>query len=314
LNAAKLRIFEGHQDRKMGQIRLRSGDSLAEISATGAEVLQWAVAGHSLLWQSDPRVWAETAPILFPVVGWTRNGQIRVGNKSYPLGLHGFARSQRFSVQRLTQESVRLVLDSDRQTLALYPFDFRFCVDYSLQANSLIVELAVFNLGEGPMPFACGLHPGFCWPLSGETQNGHRILFDRQERNRVPEITPQGLFSARFRPVPLNGTTLDLAPGLFAKEAMCFLNVESRGLRYEAGDGAMLRMEMEGFSHIAFWSKPDARFIALEVWTGHGDPDGFNGDLFAKPSMTILRPGASAVHRARFSFSKTQPVDHDDFG
>jgi len=280
---------------------------MAEVSAAGAEMLFWESAGHSLLWQSDAMVWAETAPILFPVVGWTRNREIRVGNKSYPLGLHGFARSQRFTIQRLTEKSVRLVLDSNSRTLRLYPFDFRFCVDYSLQANALTVELAVFNRGAGPMPFACGLHPGFRWPLSGATREGHRVVFDQPEEPCVPEITPQGLFGTRLRSVPLNGTTLDLTPGLFAKEALCFLNAESRGLRYEAGNGAALRLDMQGFPHIALWSKPDAPFIALEVWTGHGDPDGFDGDLFAKPSMTVLPPGTSAIHKARFSFIEPLP-------
>jgi len=307
LNVVKSRLLKGDWDQNMGQIRLRSGDSVADISAMGAEILRWESAGHSLLWQADATVWAETAPILFPVVGWTRNGQIRVGAKSYPLGLHGFARSRRFTVQRLTHESVRLVLDSDSQTLRLYPFDFRFCVDYSLQANALIVALAVFNRGIGPMPFACGLHPGFRWPLSGETQNGHKIVFDRQEKPFVPEITREGLFGARLRSVPLHGTALDLTPGLFAKEALCFLNAGSRSLRYEASDGAAVYMDMEGFSHIALWSKPAAPFIAIEAWTGHGDPDGFDGDLFAKPSMTILPPGRSAIHRARFTFITSPP-------
>ncbi len=269
----------------------------------GAEVRQWKIASHSLLWHPDAAIWPETAPILFPIVGWTRNGQIRVGDKTYPLGLHGFARSRRFKIAKLTADRVSLVLDSDRATRTLYPFDFRLYVDYTLGEGALTIELVVVNRGSGPMPFACGLHPGFRWPLSGADRNGHRIIFDSEESPAVPEITSHGLFTEKLRAVPLSGKRLNLTPSLFAREALCFLRAKSRSLRYEASDGARLQMDMEGFSHIALWSKPDAAFLAIEVWTGHGDPDGFEGDLFAKPSMRILPPGARASHKACFTFN-----------
>jgi galactose mutarotase-like enzyme len=285
------------------QIRLRSADSVAEISVVGAEILRWEVAGHSLLWQPDAAVWSETAPILFPVVGWTRNGQVRVRGKIYPLGLHGFARRKRFSVAQLTENRVRLVLTSDEETRALYPFDFRFYADYALHGGALSIELGVVNRGADLMPFACGLHPGFRWPLSGAHQNGHRIIFGSEESPFVPEITPHGLFGGRLKPVPLDGKRLDLTPALFAREALCFLQARSQSLRYEAGDGTALQMDMKDFSHIALWSKPGAAFLAIEVWTGHGDPDGFEGDLFTKPSMRILPPGTSRSHKVHFRFT-----------
>ncbi len=292
------------------QIRLRSGDSVAEISVIGAEVLRWDVAGHPLLWQPDAAVWSETAPILFPVVGWTRNGQVRVGEKIYLLGLHGFARRKRFSVALLSADHVRLVLKSDDETKALYPFDFCFYADYALHGEALSIELGVVNRGAETMPFACGLHPGFRWPLSGANQNGHRIIFSSEENPYVPEITPRGLFGRSLRIVPLEGIKLGLTPSLFAREALCFLNAKSRSLRYEAGDGAILQMDMEDFSHIALWSKPGAAFLAIEVWTGHGDPDGFEGDLFIKPSMRILPPGKSASHKAHFRFTPKPKEAH----
>jgi len=292
----------------MGQIRLQSSGALAEISVQGAEIRSWEVAGQPLLWKPDAKIWAETAPVLFPVVGWTRNGEVRVADKVYPLGLHGFARHKPFSVAQLTRDFVRLVLESDAQTLALYPFDFRFTVDCRLDGPALSVRLGVENRGSEDMPYACGLHPGFRWPLGAGTEvgagrkSGHCILFDAVEEPRVHKITSHGLFAADHRPVPLNGKVLDLTPELFAQEALCFLGAKSQGLRYETPDGAALRVEMTNFPHIALWSKPEAPFLAIELWTGHGDPDGFEGDLFAKPSMRFLPPGRSERHEARFTF------------
>jgi len=285
-----------------GLVRLRSGPSVADISVDGAEILHWNVSDRALLWSPDRAVWPETAPLLFPVVGWTRNAQIRVGEASYPLGLHGFARSQRFCVVRLNRSSVRLVLDSNPRTLALYPFCFRFSVDYVLHDRALTITLNVSNRGFEPMPYACGLHPGFRWPLSGATQSGHRILFDAPEEPHVPLITRDGLFASGTRLVPLDENRLELTSALFAQEALCFLNVKSQGLLYEASDGTALRMGLTDFPHIALWSKPPASFLAIEAWTGHGDPETFSGDLSAKPSMRILPPGGSASHEAVFRF------------
>jgi galactose mutarotase-like enzyme len=62
-------------------------------------------------------------------------------------------------------------------------------------------------------------------------------------------------------------------------------------------------MELENFPHIALWSRPGAPFLCLEAWSGHGDPEGFSGDIFAKPSMQRLNPGESARCAATFVWS-----------
>jgi galactose mutarotase-like enzyme len=157
------------------------------------------------------------------------------------------------------------------------------------------------------MPYACGLHPGFCWPFGAGDQSDHRILFDAEEDQHVPEITTAGLFARTRRAVPLKGRGLDLAPALFAREALCFLDAKSQGLRFEAGNGAALRVDMKNFAHIALWARPPAPFLAIELWTGHGDPAAFAGDLYAKPSMRLLHPGEGARHDARFAFSPAAP-------
>jgi hypothetical protein len=119
----------------------------------------------------------------------------------------------------------------------------------------------------------------------------------------VPEISPQGLFLESRRPIPLKGRRLALTPALFATEALCFLNARSSSLRLQHEDGAALTVETSNFPHLALWSKPPAEFLAIKCWTGHGDPADFDGDLFEKPSMRILAPGAVAHHSARYCFA-----------
>ena len=59
------------------QLTHSSGDG-AEILAFGAELSSWRARGVDMIWAKNPKVWDQTAPVLFPVVGWTRDGRVRV--------------------------------------------------------------------------------------------------------------------------------------------------------------------------------------------------------------------------------------------
>jgi len=282
-------------------IELRGGGSRALVSTQGAEWRGWSVGGRELLWTPDGVHWDRTAPVLFPVCGWTRGGVARVAGRTYPLGLHGFAKDEPFGVAEQGADHVTLRLTQSADTLALYPFCFLLEVSYRLTGAGIEVCSLVRNTGHAPMPYAFGLHPGFRWPLAEGDKSAHRLIFDAPERAEVPVIAPGGLFSQMRRPVPLAGRDLPLDQALFAREALCFLDIASRGLSFE-GPGGRLRMDWEGFPHLIVWSRPGAPFLCLESWTGHGDPEGFEGDLFEKPSMIVLPPGGEGLHRVRYAF------------
>ena len=283
-------------------VLLSQGEARLRVARLGAEARGWSVGGVELLWPGDPAIWGETSPILFPVVGWTRDGA-RVGGRRYDLGLHGFARRMTFDVERAAADFVRLVARDDAATRAVYPFAFALAVEYRLAGAALEVALETTNCGDSAMPYACGLHPGFNWPFAGAPRAGALVRFAAAERGEVPVIAPGGLFSDQTRPIPLEGgTVLPLDDALFAREALCFLGAASVSLRFEQADGSALEMTLDDFPHIALWSRPNAPFLSIEAWTGFGDPVNFDGDLFEKPSMRILAPGASARHGASYRF------------
>ena len=62
----------------MTEITLTHGDAQATIALLGAEARTWRVAGRDLLWPGDPAIWSDISPILYPVVGWTRDSEERV--------------------------------------------------------------------------------------------------------------------------------------------------------------------------------------------------------------------------------------------
>ena len=283
-------------------ILLASGEARLRVARLGAEARAWSIGGVQLLWPGDPAIWPDVSPVLFPIVGWTRDG-VRVAGQRYDLGVHGFARRLGFEIEAVAADFVRLVARDDDATRALYPFAFAFRVEHRLALGSWEVALEVENTGASPMPYACGLHPGFNWPFAEAARDGALFRFGSAERAEVPVIAPGGLFSKEMRPIPLvEGKTLPLDDELFAREALCFLDAASCSARFEQADGSALAMRLDDFPHMALWAKPGAPFLSLESWTGYGDPVGFAGDLYEKPGMRVLGQGEIARHGAVYRF------------
>ncbi|MFO1104407.1 MAG: aldose 1-epimerase family protein [Methylocystis sp.] len=279
-----------------------SGDR-AEILTHGAELAAWRAQGVDMIWAKDQNIWDQTAPVLFPIVGWTRDGSIRVDGRTYPLALHGFAWKKRFEVAERRDDYLRLALVDDDETRALYPFAFRFEVEFRLHAGALENSLIVANTDSRPLPYACGLHPAFRWPLASSNAP-HAIIFETEERPDVPIIGPGGLFSKPLRKTPLEGRRLPLELEMFAHDALCFLNLASHSLVFDNGAGGRLAVTLQDFPHVGFWTLPPAPYLCIEPWTGYGDPEEFRGDLYEKPSMRLLTPGERARHGAIFAFER----------
>ena len=286
----------------MTEVRLVRGDARATVALLGAEARSWSVGGRDLLWPGDPAIWSDISPILYPVVGWTRDGEERVDGRAYKLGLHGFARFETFTVEASAPDFARLTLSDNARTRAVYPFAFALAIEYRLAADALGIAIEVANPGERRAPYACGLHPGFRWPLGTAGRDGALVQFEKAERLEVPELGPGGLVRPTTRSIPLSGRDLPLTDALFAHDALCFLDCKSRSLAFIDASGASITMEYKSFQHAALWTRPHAPFLCLEAWTGYSDPDGFTGDLFDKPGMRVLQPGERARQEARYVF------------
>jgi galactose mutarotase-like enzyme len=102
------------------------------------------------------------------------------------------------------------------------------------------------------------------------------------------------------------GTRLPVTDALLSDEALCIIETRSRSLRFRAPVGAAIHMEFEDFPHIALWSRPPAPFLCIEAWTGHGDPEGFSGDIREKPSMRFLPVGIQATHAVHLRYESPE--------
>ena len=94
----------------MENIQLKYGKTTAEIQPKGAQIASFrGTDGRERIWTADPEVWAQHAPVLFPVCGSVRDGQIRIAGEPYPMTKHGFTREPEFAVAHRGEDFVDLV-------------------------------------------------------------------------------------------------------------------------------------------------------------------------------------------------------------
>ena len=274
-------------------IEIASDRLTAAINPHGAELSSLKDAdGRELMTDADPAFWTGRAPILFPVIGVTNGGMIRLDGQEYPMAKHGFARHSDFMlVDRAVDRAVFRLEDSDA-TRASYPFAFALDLVFAVAGATLSIEARIANRGDTPMPAQFGFHPAFAWPLPyGEPRADHRIVFDADEPARLREIAPNGLIAPETRPSPLDGRLLHLADALFENDALVWDPVVSQGVTYGAAAGPQLRVAFPDTPRLGIWTKPGAHYVCIEPWHGIADPEGFTGDFHDKPGVFEVAAG-----------------------
>ncbi|MFL4988930.1 MAG: aldose 1-epimerase family protein [Microvirga sp.] len=285
-------------------VALAADGASATIALCGAEPLSWRVAGRELIWHGDPAHWPQRAPILFPVVGASAGGAVRVEGRSYPMPRHGFARDLPFGLVERRPDRARLRLGATNDTLRYYPFRFELEVEAVLAADRLSLRFTVTNADDRPMPYGLGFHPGFPWPFDGGSPERYRLVFERPEDAAVPDITAEGLLRPGLRRAPFAGRVLPLNPEMFEPGALVLQDISSRSVRFQAPGGSAIVVEPDGFRHLALWTKPGAPFLCIEPWTGEPDTDGFSGELCERASIRMLTAGTTAEHVVTMRFAE----------
>ncbi len=271
----------------------------AAINPFGAELTHLRDPdGRELMTNADPAFWPRHAPILFPVIGVTNGGVIRVDGTEYPMPKHGFARDRAFEVVDLGDAHVVFAIADDAETRAHYPFAFRLEIAFRIEAATLSIEATLTNPADAPLLAQFGYHPAFAWPLPyGAPRPKHRIVFDRDEPARLAAIAPDGLIAPDTKPSPLDGRTLHLADALFEDDALVWDPVASGSVAYGAEGAPHLRIDFPLTPRLGIWTKPGAAFVCVEPWHGIADPEGFAGEYRDKPGVFALAPGEAKAMR-----------------
>lgn len=278
-------------------IQWTSANVQIEVSTLGAELQSVYVGdGKNLLWDKQDQFWNRVAPNLFPIVGRLKDDKYRFLGQDFLMKQHGFARDCTFSVVENDSQALRLRLVWDEATFRAYPFQFQYDVIYSAQGGLLWVDYEISNLGDGPMLYSVGGHPGFA--IHGALENYELRFEEKFAADRW--MIDGAYYSGATEILEVDGTLL-LRDDLFAKDAIVFRQPPfSRVSLCEKGGEKLLDFVCPEWDAVGFWTKPGAPFFCIEPWWGWADSWADTGELSAKQGMYTLVGGASKKHRYGF--------------
>lgn len=233
---------------------------LEVVPERGGIITSWQIHGKEMLYLdaerfANPELTVRGGiPILFPICGNLPDNTYTYQGQSYTLKQHGFARDLPWEVtDRVTQDgaSLTLVLNSNDQTRAVYPFDFQLIFTYRLQGNSLEIHQRYANHSAEAMPFSTGLHPYF--QVSDKTQLQFEIPSNQFQNQRDKSVQS---FSGQF------DFDLDEIDASFRE-----LSSQSAAVA-DLGQQTRLKLDYGPiYSTLVFWTVKGKDFYCLEPWS-----------------------------------------------
>jgi galactose mutarotase-like enzyme len=250
------------------------------IPERGGIITKWRVNGEEIFYLDAERLTNPELsvrggnPILFPICGNLPDNTYTSQGKQYTLKQHGFARELPWQVTHQdTQDkaSLTVVLNSNEQTKAVYPFDFELAFTYHMQGNTLEVQQKYTNKSSEPMPFSFGFHPYFA--VSDKTQLEFEIPSGEYLDQKTKEMHS---FDGNF---DFNLDEIDVAFKQLTSQSASVTD-HSRKLK--------LTLDYDDvFPILVFWTVKGKDFYCLEPWSAA------RNSLNTGEHLTILEPGAS---------------------
>ena len=245
------------------------------------------------VWTANPKYWGRHSCILFPTVGKVNNDTYRVGEKTYTLKQHGFARNLNFELIEHHATRMLFELKSSPNSLEIYPYQFRLLVGYELLENKVKIIYTVKNTDNQPIYFSIGGHPGFNVPLLPDEKRSDYSLVFNQKETAVRHLLDGGFFNGKTKAVLENNNRIPITDDLFDDDALVFRNMKSEEVSLENGKGEkVLTFNFAGFPDLGIWSQnAEAPFVCIEPWFGLADTVDANWDFREKDGVIKLDEG-----------------------
>ena len=134
-------------------------------STLGAELCSYIDAtGQERIWPGQADIWPGHAPVLFPLVGAPKNGEVRFAGKGYPVRKHGFWASLEFTLVEQGANFMLFAAVADEETRASYPYAFAVHILHFLRPDGFTTEFRVQNCDIRPHALLHRRAPGVLLP------------------------------------------------------------------------------------------------------------------------------------------------------
>ncbi|KAB8333369.1 aldose epimerase [Scytonema tolypothrichoides VB-61278] len=274
----------------MSKLQIQTNQSRLEVvHQRGGIITSWRVQGQEILYLdherfANPELSVRGGiPILFPICGNLLNDTYTLNNKQYTLKQHGFARDLpwEFTEDHITPDiaSLTLVLSSNEQTRAVYPFDFKLAFTYQIEGNTLEIKQKYTNLSSEKMPFSSGFHPYFL------TADKNQLKFEIPSQEYQDKITKEThSFNGDF---DYNRDEIDVAFKQLSGQSATVTD-HARKLK--------LTLEYdETYSTLVFWTLKGKDYYCLEPWSAARNA------LNTGEHLTVLEPEATHTATIRLT-------------
>ena len=263
--------------------------------------------GTEYLWQGDARFWPDRAPTIFPYVARLTQETYSYRGKCYRLPIHGFAPTASFTRTNGGADFLELTLCPDRDTLAAYPFLFRFAVLHRLVENTLHVTYTVENRDNRTMYFGLGGHPGFCVPLEdGLRFEDYRLAFALEGTPEHVGFTKSLFLSGDNSPFRLEeGDVLPLRHSLFDEDAIVLKGTFRQVALLPSSGKKSVTVRSRDFPYLGIWHAPKtaAPYVCIEPWSSLPSRQGVIEDIEEQENLAALAPGMSRSFQWSMSFT-----------
>ncbi len=262
------------------------------VKRYGAEIysLKSKSSGREFIWDANPKIWANHAPILFPIVGALKEGTYFYKDQQYALPQHGFFRhNHAVELVNRSENSLTFSLKSNDETRKVYPFEFEFITTYELVENRIVIRHEVISTTSEEMYFSIGAHPAFKCPINkGEEYNDYYLEFEKEETAHSWKIDG-GLIALESEEVFKFPNVLNLHRDIFKQGALVFKDLKSRKINLKSRKSEQIvSISYEGFPYMGIWAKPMAEFVCIEPWLGIADSVNTNQDITTKEGIIKL--------------------------
>jgi galactose mutarotase-like enzyme len=266
-----------------------TGSQIEVVPERGGIITRWRVRNQEIFYLDSERFTHPQLsvrggnPILFPICGNLPDNIYTYNGQRYTLKQHGFARDLPWEVtHQETQDkaSLTLLLKSNDQTKAVYPFDFQLIFTYELKGNTLEIKQQYQNLSSTPMPFSAGFHPYFL--TSGDK---HQLQFHIPSQEYQDQATKEiHRFDGSF---DFTREEIDVGFGGLTSQSATVID-PNRQLK--------LTLDYDRiYSRLVFWTIKGKDFYCLEPWTAPRNA------LNTGENLTVLAPKASSTACVRLT-------------
>ena len=255
-------------------IELKNGPMTMAISTLGAEPQSLKLDGREYIWQGNKEYWFRRAPLLFPMIGPTRDNQVGINGKVYDMPNNGFARDNEFTFVSQTENSATFVLeDTPFFREHYYPYGFKLTVTYTLNEDGYEAKADI--TAKDDLYYVFGWHPAFNIDINGENTDLERYTLNFEAEEKLTrKYVKDGKFV--YQEGFVDGDTYDIRYEEIDKGPLTFDNVKSTEvtLTCEGGEHGVTATMGDMTTFTAWTCFPKhGQYLCLEPMVSFGSPE-----------------------------------------